>query len=80
MYSKRACFAAAAWLCSTQLAGAQSFNQLIAFGDSTVDTGWYTGASSGAHSTGVASVEAFQQIRPVSQEVRTLRSATRSIT
>lgn len=58
MYSKRACFAAAAWLCSTQLACAQNFNQLIAFGDSTVDTGWYTGASSGAHSTGVASVDA----------------------
>ena len=55
---KKACFAGWALLCSAQLAEAQSFNQLIGFGDSTVDTGWYTGASSGAHSTGVASVDA----------------------
>ncbi|MBU6464425.1 MAG: autotransporter domain-containing protein [Bradyrhizobium sp.] len=58
MYLKRACFAGAALLCSAHLAEAQNFNQLIGFGDSTVDTGWYTGASSGLHSTGVASVDA----------------------
>src|SRR5579863_1330776 len=58
MHSKRACFAGVALLCSAQLAQAQNFNQLIGFGDSTVDTGWYTGASSGPHSTGVASVDA----------------------
>lgn len=58
MYSNIACFAGAAFLCSTQLVEAQNFNQLIGFGDSTVDTGWYTGASSGPHSTGVASVDA----------------------
>src|SRR6185437_6305245 len=58
MYSNIACFAGAAFLCSTQLVEAQSFNQLIGFGDSTVDTGWYTGASSGVHSTGIASVDA----------------------
>jgi outer membrane lipase/esterase len=45
-------------LCSAQWAEAQNFNQLVGFGDSTVDTGWYTGASSGPHSTGVASVDA----------------------
>ena len=55
---KRASFAGWALLCSAQLADAQSFNQLVGFGDSTVDTGWYTGASSGLHSTGVASVDA----------------------
>jgi len=55
---KRASFAGWALLCSAQLAQAQSFNQLVGFGDSTVDTGWYTGASSGLHSTGVASVDA----------------------
>jgi outer membrane lipase/esterase len=58
MYLGRACLAGAALLCATQWAAAQNFNQLIGFGDSTVDTGWYTGASSGAHATGVASVDA----------------------
>jgi outer membrane lipase/esterase len=58
MSGKRAYFAAAALLCLTQSVEAQNFNQLIGFGDSTVDTGWYTGASSGAHSTGIASVDA----------------------
>jgi outer membrane lipase/esterase len=42
----------------TQGAEAQNFNQLIGFGDSTVDTGWYTGAKSGPHATGVVSVDA----------------------
>ena len=50
--------AVAALLCLVQSAGAQSFNQLFGFGDSTLDTGWYTGASSGPHATGVASVDA----------------------
>lgn len=54
---KQACFAGAALLCSVQLAGAQNFNQLVGFGDSTVDTGWYTGVSSGVHSTGISSVD-----------------------
>src|SRR5579871_2618498 len=54
----RAGLAGAVLLCSAQCAEAQNFNQLIGFGDSTVDTGWYTGASSGAHSTGIASVDA----------------------
>src|SRR5581483_5509565 len=58
MYLKRTCVAGAALLCSAQLAGAQNFNQLVGFGDSTVDTGWYTGASLGVHSTGIASVDA----------------------
>src|SRR5271154_4938501 len=58
MNLEQACLAAAALLCSTQWAAAQNFNQVIGFGDSTVDTGWYTGASSGPHSTGVASVDA----------------------
>jgi outer membrane lipase/esterase len=58
MYLKQACFAGAALLCSTQLVEAQNFNQLFGFGDSTVDTGWYTGATSGPHSTGVPSVDA----------------------
>src|SRR6201996_8172435 len=57
MYWGRAFVAGAALICSAQLARAQNFNQLIGFGDSTVDTGWYTGASSGPHSTGVASVD-----------------------
>ena len=58
MYLKRTCVAGAALLCSAQLAGAQNFNQLVGFGDSTVDTGWYTGATLGVHSTGIASVDA----------------------
>jgi outer membrane lipase/esterase len=34
-------------LCSTRLAEAQTFNQLIGFGDSTTDTGWFAHASTG---------------------------------
>ncbi len=34
-------------LCFAQCADAQSFNQLIAFGDSATDTGWFAHASSG---------------------------------
>src|ERR1700744_2739772 len=49
--------AVAALLGLPQLAKAQNFNQLVGFGDSTVDTGWYTGATSGPHSTGMASLD-----------------------
>src|SRR5215469_8837185 len=55
---KHVSFAVAALLCLTRAAEAQNFNQLVGFGDSTVDTGWYTGATSGGHATGVASVDA----------------------
>jgi outer membrane lipase/esterase len=50
--------AGAAFLSLTPSAQAQNFNQLIGFGDSTVDTGWYSGASSGPHATGIASMDA----------------------
>jgi len=40
-------FAAAALLLFTRLAEAQSFNQFVAFGDSTTDTGWFAHASTG---------------------------------
>lgn len=36
-----------ALLCSTQFAGAQNFNQLVGFGDSATDTGWFAHASHG---------------------------------
>jgi outer membrane lipase/esterase len=55
---KQVCLAGAILGGLTQGAGAQNFNQLVGFGDSTVDTGWYTGATSGAHSTGVATTDA----------------------
>jgi outer membrane lipase/esterase len=58
MRLKQVCLAGAALLSLTQAAEAQNFNQLIGFGDSTVDTGWYTGASSGPHSTGVPKTDA----------------------
>jgi outer membrane lipase/esterase len=58
MRLKQVCLAGAALLSLTQSAEAQNFNQLVGFGDSTTDTGWYTGASSGPHSTGVPSVDA----------------------
>jgi outer membrane lipase/esterase len=54
MRMKQACFAIAVLLSLTQLAQAQNFNQLIGFGDSATDTGWFTGATSGPHSTGFA--------------------------
>jgi hypothetical protein len=57
MNLKQISFAVAALLYFTQLAEAQSFNQLVGFGDSTVDTGWYTGVTSGAHATGVLSTD-----------------------
>jgi hypothetical protein len=54
MRMKQACFAVAVLLGLTQLAQAQNFNQLVGFGDSATDTGWFTGATSGPHSTGFA--------------------------
>ena len=50
--------AAVALLCVSQPATAQNFNQVVGFGDSTLDTGWYTGASSGPHSTGIPATDA----------------------
>ena len=47
-------FAGAALLCFASLAEAQSFNQFIAFGDSTTDTGWFAHAS-----TGVPAIDAL---------------------
>lgn len=52
MKPQSAFWAGAALLCFTQLAQAQNFNQLIGFGDSATDTGWFTGVTSGPHSTG----------------------------
>ena len=53
MKLKTALLAGAALFSLAQYAQAQNFNQLLAFGDSTVDTGWFTGATSGPHSTGI---------------------------
>ncbi len=39
-------------------ATAQTFNQFAAFGDSTTDTGWFTGATTGPHSTGIPQYDA----------------------
>ena len=47
-------FAGVAFLCFAPLAEAQSFNQFIAFGDSTTDTGWFAHAS-----TGVPAIDAI---------------------
>jgi outer membrane lipase/esterase len=58
MHWKQVAFAVAVSFGVPQLAEAQNFNQLIGFGDSTVDTGWYTGVTSGLHSTGVMSTDA----------------------
>lgn len=58
MKLKKTLLAGAALLCFTQVAEAQNFNQLIGFGDSATDTGWFTGATSGPHSTGVPMFDA----------------------
>lgn len=58
MRLKQTCFAGAALLSLTQFAQAQNFNQLVGFGDSATDTGWFTGATSGPHSTGVPAFDA----------------------
>jgi outer membrane lipase/esterase len=58
MGKKQAYFAAAVLLCLVQSAEAQNFNQLVGFGDSATDTGWFTGATSGPHSTGVPAFDA----------------------
>jgi outer membrane lipase/esterase len=49
MKSRSFLLAAAALLLFTRLAEAQSFNQLVAFGDSTTDTGWFAHASTGVN-------------------------------
>jgi len=48
MGSKRAALAGAALLSIAQYAHAQNFNQMIAFGDSTTDTGWFARAPTGS--------------------------------
>jgi outer membrane lipase/esterase len=45
---KKAALAAATYLSLAQYAQAQNFNQLIAFGDSTTDTGWFAHAPTGS--------------------------------
>ena len=40
----KALLAGAALVCLTQVAQAQNYNQLVAFGDSTTDTGWFANA------------------------------------
>ena len=47
MMLKKAALAGASLLCLAHYAHAQNFNQLIAFGDSTTDTGWFANASTG---------------------------------
>ncbi len=47
MNRKAALFVGASLLFSAGTAEAQNFNQLIAFGDSTTDTGWFSHASTG---------------------------------
>lgn len=44
---KSAFWISAGLLCYAQCANAQNFNQLIAFGDSATDTGWFAHASTG---------------------------------
>jgi phospholipase/lecithinase/hemolysin len=48
MMLKKAALAGASLLCLAHHAHAQNFNQLIAFGDSTTDTGWFANASVGS--------------------------------
>ena len=50
----RAFWVGASLLCSTQLAWAQKFNQLIGFGDSTTDTGWFAHTSTGSAAVDLA--------------------------
>jgi outer membrane lipase/esterase len=45
MMLKKAALAGASLLCLTYHAHAQNFNKLVAFGDSTTDTGWFANAS-----------------------------------
>jgi phospholipase/lecithinase/hemolysin len=47
MKSRSIFLAAVALLLSSPLAEAQNFNQFVAFGDSTTDTGWFAHASTG---------------------------------
>jgi outer membrane lipase/esterase len=55
----RAFWVGALLLCSTQLAEAQKFNQLIGFGDSTTDTGWFAHASTGSATFDAATASAI---------------------
>lgn len=57
MRLKTAFLTGVALLCLTELAAAQSFDQLIGFGDSATDTGWFTGATSGPRSTGISAFD-----------------------
>lgn len=41
---KKALFASATFLCFTHIAEAQRFNQFVAFGDSSIDSGWFANA------------------------------------
>lgn len=50
--------AGAVVLCLPATASAQSYNRVVVFGDSTLDSGWFTGASSGPHSTGTPGTDA----------------------
>jgi len=56
MMLKKVALAGASFLCLAHHAQAQDFNQLIAFGDSTTDTGWFANASIGLPGNPVASV------------------------
>ena len=56
MKLKRSLLAGAALLFFAPVAEAQNFNQLIAFGDSTTDTGWFAHAS-----TGIPALDALVQ-------------------
>jgi outer membrane lipase/esterase len=58
MKLKIAFLAGAAVLCLAQFAEAQNFNSTIVFGDSSLDSGWFTGATSGPHSTGIPTYDA----------------------
>ena len=44
MKPTKALLAGTALLCLTTIAKAQNYNQLLAFGDSTTDTGWFANA------------------------------------
>ncbi len=47
MMLKKTILAAASILLCTQIAAASSYDQFIAFGDSTIDTGWFANTSTG---------------------------------
>jgi hypothetical protein len=47
MMLKKTILAAAGILLCTQIAAASTYDQFIAFGDSTIDTGWFATTSTG---------------------------------